>query len=72
MKDAFWTIPNLRYKLRFLLTFREWTRLSFSLGELGTFALFELPAFLWGTFIKMKASYLKCYMVFNQTLSIYL
>ena len=25
---------------------------KFPLGELGTFAPFELPAFLWGTFIK--------------------
>ena len=36
------------------------TRPSFPLGELGTFALFKLPAFWWGTFIKMKVVYMKC------------
>ena len=35
--------------------FRGWTRPGFLLGELGTFvALFELPTFPWGTFIKLK------------------
>ena len=36
---------------------------SFSFGEVGTFALFELPMFMWGTLIKMKVIYLKCYKV---------
>ena len=35
-------------------------RPSFPLGELGTFALFELPTFLWGTLIKIIVIYLKC------------
>ena len=35
--------------------FRGWTRPGFLLGELGTFvALFKLPTFPWGTFIKLK------------------
>ena len=36
-----------------------WARPSFPLGELETFALFELPAFLWGTFIKNESKLLK-------------
>ena len=36
---------------------------SFPMGELGTFALFELPTFLWETFIKMRVIFLKCYKV---------
>ena len=36
------------------------SRPSFPLGELGTFALFKLPAFWWGAFIKMKVVYMKC------------
>ena len=31
--------------------FRVWTHPSFLFGDLGTFALFELPMFLYGTFI---------------------
>ena len=40
--------------------FWVWTHPSFPLGELGAFALFELPAFMLGTFIKMKVVNLKC------------
>ena len=40
--------------------FQEWTHPSFPLEELGTFALFDVPAFQWGTFVKMKVVYLKC------------
>ena len=51
---------------------QEWTRPSFLLGKLGTLALFELPALLWGTcFWELKVIYLKCYKGFNQTLSIF-
>ena len=38
-------------------------RIKVDMGELGTFALFELLAFLWGTFVKMKLIYLKSYNV---------
>ena len=34
--------------------------------SLGTFALFELPTFLWGTFIKIKVIYLKWYKVLTE------
>ena len=51
---------------------QEWTHPSFLLGKLGTLALFELPALLWGTcFWEWKVIYLKCYKGFNQTLSIF-
>ena len=46
-----------------MFTFQERTCPSFPLGELENFALFELLAFLWGTFIKMNVIYLKCYKV---------
>ena len=34
-----------------VFTFRELTRPNFPLGDLGNFALFELPMFLWGTIL---------------------
>ena len=46
-----------------IIHFRNEPHLSFPLGELGTF---ELPKFLWGTFIKMKVIYLKCYKVLTK------
>ena len=42
-----------------VFSFREWTGPSFRFGELGNFALFELPTFLWGTLIKMKSNLLE-------------
>ena len=52
--------PILERSMVRVFSFQEWTGPSFPLGELGTFTLFELPAFLWGIFIKMKVVFLKC------------
>ena len=41
-------------------SFCVWTCLNFSLGILGTFALFKLPTWLWGTYLlKWKVIFLK-------------
>ena len=55
----------------------HWTELptspktSFLLRKLGTFALFELPALLWGNYLlKWRVIYLKYMRGFNRTLSI--
>ena len=42
-----------------VFTFRGWAGPSFRLGELGTFALFKLPAILWGTFVKNESKLLE-------------
>ena len=41
--------------------FWPWAHPSFSLGELGTFYLFELPAFLWGTLAKNESKLLEMF-----------
>ena len=50
LKDMSWVL----HVVCVVFTSLEWTCPSFPLGEIGTFALFKLPMFLWGTFIKIK------------------
>ena len=58
--------------IRECIRFRVWTCSIFPLRKLGTFALFQLPALLWGSYLlKWKVVFLKCNKGFNRTLSIY-